>query len=412
VQHGTRAAQIVTEADIAYIAAGETGLKIYNVADPAHPVLLGGCATAGAARDLALAGDTLYVADDSYGLTAVDISDPAAPSVVSTSLNTSLAAVRVLAGEAGVLAASDGHRIQMFSGLAPAGSCDVDGHVFDLAFHGNLLLVAAGDAGLLVVDASNRASPTLIGSCDTPGAAVAVTVSAGEVYLVDDETGALRVDLSNPQAPVLAETLSSGRGLRDVALAGATAITAGNALVHSTELAPVVPVDRETFSGLVRAMQVAVSGSSILVAEADAGVAILRLAVAGDRDGDQMPDSWEQQIVDADPDDEIESIDDVMPQSDFDGDGLSNAPEFIAGTDPTDADSRFAQIAPALPTAGTFTVQWYSVTGKRYTVYKSTNLADGFTPVATDILGTSPVNAYRDDSAGGASAFYMVTVQQ
>ena len=41
-----------------------------------------------------------------------------------------------------------------------------------------------------------------------------------------------------------------------------------------------------------------------------------------DCDGDNLPDEWEQQIIDADPDDGIESISDVLPDDDFDGDGL------------------------------------------------------------------------------------------
>jgi len=56
-------------------------------------------------------------------------------------------------------------------------------------------------------------------------------------------------------------------------------------------------------------------------------------------------------------------------------------------------------------------VQWYSVSGKFYTVHKSTNLADGFAPIAFDIAGTPPSNLYLDDSERVASAYYMITVQ-
>ena len=58
-----------------------------------------------------------------------------------------------------------------------------------------------------------------------------------------------------------------------------------------------------------------------------------------DIDTDQMPDSWEQQIVDADPNDGIVSIADVLAGDDFDGDGLTNLEEYLKGTDPTDSDS-------------------------------------------------------------------------
>ena len=55
-----------------------------------------------------------------------------------------------------------------------------------------------------------------------------------------------------------------------------------------------------------------------------------------DMDRDRLPDAWEQQIIDADPNDAIETIDDVRPGDDFDGDGWSNLTEYLAGTDPTD----------------------------------------------------------------------------
>lgn len=56
----------------------------------------------------------------------------------------------------------------------------------------------------------------------------------------------------------------------------------------------------------------------------------------GDDDGDGLPDDWEQQIIDADPADDIETIYDVLPGDDFDGDGDSNGTEYTNNTDPTD----------------------------------------------------------------------------
>ncbi len=47
-----------------------------------------------------------------------------------------------------------------------------------------------------------------------------------------------------------------------------------------------------------------------------------------DVDGDGMDDAWEQQIIDANPGDGIETIEDVLPDHDYDGDGLNNYDEF------------------------------------------------------------------------------------
>ncbi len=57
-----------------------------------------------------------------------------------------------------------------------------------------------------------------------------------------------------------------------------------------------------------------------------------------DADRDGMSDEWEQQIIDADPDDAIEDINDVLPGDNFDGDALTNLEEYEFGTDPTTAN--------------------------------------------------------------------------
>ncbi len=53
-----------------------------------------------------------------------------------------------------------------------------------------------------------------------------------------------------------------------------------------------------------------------------------------DEDSDGMLDGWEWQIFSADPDDGIDTVADVLPNDDFDGDGLSNGDEFRHSLDP------------------------------------------------------------------------------
>ena len=58
-----------------------------------------------------------------------------------------------------------------------------------------------------------------------------------------------------------------------------------------------------------------------------------------DSDGDDLPDLWENQIVDADAGDAIATVADVAPDADFDADGSNNGDEFKNGTDPVDPDT-------------------------------------------------------------------------
>ncbi|MFC1812685.1 S8 family serine peptidase [Thermodesulfobacteriota bacterium] len=68
-----------------------------------------------------------------------------------------------------------------------------------------------------------------------------------------------------------------------------------------------------------------------------------------DADGDGMPDDWEQQIVNKDPNDGIETINQVLPGDDFDKDGWSNIIEYQRGTDPTNSESHPSGAMPWIP---------------------------------------------------------------
>jgi hypothetical protein len=62
---------------------------------------------------------------------------------------------------------------------------------------------------------------------------------------------------------------------------------------------------------------------------------IVTLTVAdSDSDNDGLPDRWEEQIVDADPGDHIETVEDVLPGDDFDNDGWTNLEEYESDSNP------------------------------------------------------------------------------
>ena len=60
----------------AYLADGEHGLQVVDIADPATPHVGGAVDTPGHAVNVALAGDRAYVADDDQGLQVIDIANP------------------------------------------------------------------------------------------------------------------------------------------------------------------------------------------------------------------------------------------------------------------------------------------------------------------------------------------------
>jgi hypothetical protein len=85
-----------------------------------------------------------------------------------------------------------------------------------------------------------------------------------------------------------------------------------------------------------------------------------------DDDNDGMPDTWEGGFESLDP-----KSDDA--EEDPDEDGQDNYSEYVAETDPTNAESVFAAVDLALE-AGRYSISWSSVPGKIYRVLHSLDL--------------------------------------
>jgi hypothetical protein len=97
--------------------------------------------------------------------------------------------------------------------------------------------------------------------------------------------------------------------------------------------------------------------------------------------------------------------------TDTDGDGMTDYAEFIAGTNPTNAASRFYFTGEMLPGDNLVQMQWTVVTNRLYQVNVSTNLS-GWVPV-TDWLQASnnPTMNYTVTNSGGGARFYRVQVR-
>jgi hypothetical protein len=81
------------------------------------------------------------------------------------------------------------------------------------------------------------------------------------------------------------------------------------------------------------------SATNTFVVTGAANIRALFRCIYIDYDLDGIEDDWENQIINYNTNDTIQTIEDVLPDDDFDGDKLSNLNEFINETDPCNQDS-------------------------------------------------------------------------
>jgi len=150
-----------------YVAAHGKGIRIFSLANPADPVLIG-ILESGFTDAFAISvdGDTAYVADGAGGLKVVDVSDPAHPAHLegedeTTAIGT---AEDVTTGGGNVYVAAGGAGVVVYEAGDPARRTVVDINVpaEALAWVGSYLAVTHL-SGVKVLDVSGVGAPRVVG---------------------------------------------------------------------------------------------------------------------------------------------------------------------------------------------------------------------------------------------------------
>lgn len=222
----------------AILANGYDGVRIFDIADPAHPVAVAHVSDLQAdAWTVATAGWCAFVGTSS-GLVGLDVSVPHSPTEISR-LDTEAGVSGVAFHGGGLILANDtdGLRTCYLLGSSPpwitvitASVTNNGGRAWGVAVADDLAFLANEADGLRIYSVSNLAKPVMLGHAKTPDRAFGVAAAPGNlVYVASGYDGLLIYDVSNPSVPALVHTIpGAGAEARRVTISGPWALVAWN----------------------------------------------------------------------------------------------------------------------------------------------------------------------------------------
>lgn len=236
-----------------YTTGGIRELTILDGTDPTSPLALTSPITPGHGRDLKVIEDLAYINRYNYGFDIFDVTDPTSPTLLSR-YNPSHGSYTAMTVEGdyayiGELLGGDlATGINILNISNPANpqylgrATNISGSGPQaMKVAGNLIYTAAGNGGLVIVDAGNPASPNVIGRYE--GLWAEGIDVAGTLAYVIDNTGLSIFDVNNPNAPVFLSNYANSnlmevQVVNDLAYVGTTS---GLLIIDvSNPLAPVL----------------------------------------------------------------------------------------------------------------------------------------------------------------------------
>ncbi|MGH8103095.1 MAG: LVIVD repeat-containing protein, partial [bacterium] len=194
------AEDVVLDGRYAYVAAGGAGIRVVDITQPQAPKEVSFSHVGRWAQDLAMVGHFVYVADDTAGLGIHDLSSTDSPDEVNR-LKFDSAITCVAASGTKVFASEEKYgRVHILDARDPANPREIGilttggwmSEVAALVAEENLLFAADLESGIRIFDVSNAASPVEVGYRMGTYSPLALALD-GEAGLVFDGGGELHV---------------------------------------------------------------------------------------------------------------------------------------------------------------------------------------------------------------------------
>lgn len=232
--------------DVAYVANGDSGIRVLDVSDPRSPVQLDGLRLLGPATSILLHEHVLYVTGPNLAI--IDVSVPRSPVLLHEIIIPNHASDLAIHNGIGVLADEAGNQVKVLDLANPeaprvlgvlSGLSGTEAGLVELDWPTAFVSSRLGQAGIDAIDVSDPTRPRTIGRLPSlPGGSVQDMARVGSLlFTAEGMTGIGVIDVSNLSAPQYAGTL----GLR--AFAQAIALVGDVAYVGTTDTRQVVSID-------------------------------------------------------------------------------------------------------------------------------------------------------------------------
>lgn len=183
---------VTTNNNYAYLANSSSGLRIFDISDPANLAEAGSYTNSVFAAEVAVSGNYVYLSDTGFGLRILDVSTNTPVEAGALELTESILSITLSGNYAYISNDVNGLRIVDISDPTlpvEVGIIDTPGEVKDVAINGTYAYIADGPGGLRIYDIQDPANPAEMFASDLPSDAISIAVNGNYIYLSDYGVG-------------------------------------------------------------------------------------------------------------------------------------------------------------------------------------------------------------------------------